>query len=74
VERAELATVEVNPLLPSGTWRWFALDRIPYHGKMLAIVWDQDGTKFGKGKGLAVYADGRVIARSPQLGRVAGRL
>jgi hypothetical protein len=64
------ATVEVNPLLPAGKWQWFCLDRIPYHGKLLTIVWDEAGTKFGKGKGLRVFADGKEIARAPQLGRV----
>jgi hypothetical protein len=66
------ATVEVNPLLPRGTWDWFALDRVPYHGRMLSIVWDRAGTKFGKGKGLAVFADRREIARSPDLRRITG--
>ncbi len=67
-------TVEVNPLLPEGTWDWFALDRVPYHGRELSIVWDGTGTKFGKGKGLAVFADGRSIARSADLSRTIGKL
>jgi hypothetical protein len=66
--------VEVQPLLPAGTWDWFCLDNVPYHGRSLAIVWDRTGKKFGKGTGLRVFADGKEIAHAPALGRVTGRL
>ena len=67
-------TVEVNPLVPDGTWDWFCLDNVPYHGRTLTVLWDKTGTKYGKGKGLRVLADGRQIARSDSLGRATGRL
>ena len=67
------ATVEVNPLVPPA-WASFCLDRVPYHGRMLTIVWDQTGQRYGKGKGLRVFADGRQIAFSATLGRVTGAL
>ena len=66
--------VEVNPLVPAGKWDWFCLDRVPYHGRMLTILWDHAGAKFGKGKGLRVLAGGAEIARSAELERVTGRL
>lgn len=66
--------VEVNPLLPPGTWDWFCVDRIPYHGRALTILWDKTGGKFHRGKGLRVFANGREIARSDSLARVTGRL
>jgi Mannosylglycerate hydrolase MGH1-like glycoside hydrolase domain/Glycosyl hydrolase family 65, C-terminal domain len=66
--------VEVNPLLPPGTWDWFALDDVRYAGHVLTILWDRTGERYGRGKGLRVYADGREIGRSPRLGRVTGRL
>lgn len=66
--------VEVNPLIPTGKWDWFCLDRIPYHGRMLTILWDKAGTKFAKGKGLRVLDGGKEIAHSGELGRVTGRL
>jgi len=68
------ATVEVAPLLPARTWDWFCLDRVPYHGRMLTILWDRTGARFRRGKGLAVFADGREIARGPALSRLTGRL
>lgn len=66
--------VEVSPLLPRNQWDWFCLDGIPYHGRVLTIMWDKAGTKFGKGKGLRVLAGGKEIARSAELARVTGRL
>jgi hypothetical protein len=67
-------TVVVNPLLPEGSWDWFCLDGVPYHGKSVSIIWDRTGRKFGKGAGLTVFADGRPIARRGALGRVTGRM
>lgn len=66
--------VEVNPLLPEDTWDWFALDDVRYAGRALTILWDRTGERYGRGKGLQVIADGEVIAASPSLGRLSGRL
>lgn len=68
------STVEVAPLVPAGAWEWFCVDRIPYHGRMLSILWDRTGAKFGRGQGLAVFADGREIARSRELKSVRGQI
>ena len=67
-------TVVINPLVPEQAWDYFCLDRVPYHGRMLTILWDKTGKRYGKGAGLRVYADGKEIARSDKLARVAGRL
>jgi hypothetical protein len=66
--------VEVHPLLPDDAWDWFCLDRAPYHGRELTVAWDRTGAKYGKGAGLAVYADGTLVAQSPTLARIEGRL
>jgi len=66
--------VEVNPLLPAGTWDSFCLDGVLYHGRILTILWDRTGKKYGRGMGLAVFADGKEIARSVTLSRVTGKL
>jgi hypothetical protein len=68
------ATVEVNPLVPDGTWDYFCLDRIAYHGRTLAILFDRTGLHYGKGKGLRVFADGKQIAAAGKLTRVTGPL
>ena len=66
--------LEVDPLLPEGTWPWFALDGVPYHGRRVAIVWDRDGSRFGQGAGLRVLVDGREVARAPGLRRLVAPL
>ena len=66
--------VEVNPLVPEGVWDWFCLDNVLYHGRIITIVWDRTGEKYGRGKGLRVFADGKEVARRQTLGRVTGRL
>jgi hypothetical protein len=66
--------VEVHPLLPGGTWEWFCLDGVKYHGHTLTVIWDHDGRRYGRGKGLLVLADGKEIARAGALQRITGNL
>jgi hypothetical protein len=63
----------VNPLAPP-VWDWFALDRVPYHGRELSILWDRTGERFQRGKGLRIFAGGKEIAHSATLTRITGRL
>jgi hypothetical protein len=67
-------TVQVHPLLPDDAWDWFCLDGVPYHGYTLTVLWDRNGTKYGKGKGLHVFADGRSVATADELTSVTGEL
>ena len=64
------ATVEVNPLLPEGTWEYFCLDGVPYHGRMLTILYDKTGKRYGKGSGLRILADGKEIGATEALGQM----
>jgi len=66
--------VLVDPLFPAETWDWFCLDNVLYHGCILTILWDRDGDKYDRGKGLRVFADGMEIATASELTRVTGRL
>lgn len=73
-------TVEVDPLVPTDAetghpaWDYFCLDGVPYHGHSLTIVWDRDGSRYGRGPGLTVWADGKQIAHSATIERVVARL
>ncbi len=66
--------VEVNPLIPDGVWDYFCLDRVPYHGRLLTILYDRTGQRYGRGPGLQILVDGKPIARAAGLGRLTGRL
>ncbi len=66
--------VEVNPLLPEGTWDWFCMDNVHYRGRALTILYDRTGARYRRGKGLRILSDGAEVASSEKLGRVTGRL
>lgn len=66
--------VEITPLLPDGTWDWFCLDGVKYHGHLLTIFWDKDGSHYSRGQGLAVLVDGKEIARGQNLAKLTGKL
>ncbi|MBN2761721.1 MAG: six-hairpin glycosidase, partial [Bacteroidales bacterium] len=59
--------IEINPLLPEGKWDWFCLDNLFYHGKKLTILWDNDGTKYNRGKGLTLFVNGVKAAHSDSI-------
>jgi hypothetical protein len=65
--------VEVEPLAPASR-DYFALDQVPYRGRRLAVLWDRTGTRYGRGPGLRVLADGKEIASLPSLGKIEARL
>ena len=60
-------SVQLKPLVPD-TWSYFAVQGVPYHGHMLTIIWDQDGTHYNAGSGLQVCQDGAPIYQSPTVG------
>jgi hypothetical protein len=60
-------TVVVNPLIPEGKWEYFCLEGVPYHGRLLTILWDKTGKRYNKGLGLCVFADNKELVRSETL-------
>lgn len=60
-------TIEIHPLIPKNKWDWFCLDNIPYHGRVLTILWDKTGEKFRKGKGYRIFADGKQVYSGSEL-------
>jgi hypothetical protein len=62
--------LEVNPLVPDGNWDYFCLDNVLYHGKMITMLYDKTGKKYGRGKGLQLFVDGRKVANSTSLQRL----
>ena len=68
------ARVSIHPLLPAGTWTYFAVDGLPYHGHILAIVYDETGKHYQRGRGLTLFVDGQKVASRPTLGPLAADL
>jgi hypothetical protein len=66
--------VEVRPLLPEGTWDYFCLDNVAYHGHRLTIVWDHTGSRYHVGQGLMLLVDGKLNAHRSTLGELKGTL
>ena len=67
-------TLELHPLLPDDAWDWFCLEGVRYRGHDVTIIWDRDGSHYGRGAGLTAWVDGRRVAHAPTLARVEGQL
>jgi hypothetical protein len=61
--------LEINPLAPQ-EWDYFALDDVNYRGRQLTILWDRDGKRYGRGKGLRILANGKEIGNAEKLSKV----
>lgn len=66
--------LELHPLLPDDAWDWFCLENVRYRGRDLTIVWDRDGSRYGRGAGLTAWADGRRAIHSATLAPATGPL
>jgi hypothetical protein len=66
-------TVEVHPLAPAD-WPYFALDGVPYQGHLLSILWDRDGMRYNRGKGLRLFVNGKEASFSPTLAPIEVKL
>lgn len=62
--------LEVNPLAPEGKWAWWCLDNVLYHGKIITIIWDKDGTRYKKGKGLSVWVNGKKAGAADTIKKI----
>lgn len=66
--------LEVNPLAPSDPadphfLKYFRLQDVAYHGRLVTIAWDADGSRYGR-QGLVVSVDGQEVAAGPALGKL----
>jgi len=70
LEMNEDGSITVDPLVPSNEWEWFCLDGVKYNGKSISVVFDKSGKKYGKKKGLSVYADGELVGFSRKMKKI----
>jgi hypothetical protein len=66
--------VVLHPLVPAGSWKYFALDGLPYHGHLLTIYYDLDGSRYHRGSGLHILCGGQTIAKADGLQPLTGSL
>jgi hypothetical protein len=59
----------VNPLIPS-EWNYFCLENVMYKGHSITILYDSDGNKYGQGKGLSVFVDGTLKAKTDKIEKI----
>ena len=57
----------IKPLAIPSSWDYFAVENFPYHGHLVTVIWDKDGSRYNQGKGLSVYVDGKVATTSDSL-------
>lgn len=53
-------SVVVRPLAPKA-WDWWCVDGIRYWGHDFTVLFDHDGSRYGRGRGLVILKDGRVL-------------
>ena len=68
--------LEVDPLVPGDAagLSYFTLQDVPYHGHLVTVVFDATGTRRHHGRGLFLYADGRLLAHADHLAKLSAQL
>lgn len=65
--------LEINPLIPADAQsvnaiNYFCLENVEYHGHLVTILYDRDGSHYRKGTGLSAYVDGQLALAASPLG------
>lgn len=68
-EEEDVLTVE--PLFGESDLAYFCADGILYHGHAVSVLWDRDGTRYGRGAGMSVYVDGACVYKGDGLEKVS---
>lgn len=55
-----------EPLFGEEDLAWFCADGIRHKDRYITLLWDRDGTRYGKGRGLKLYVDGEEKATAPE--------
>lgn len=54
-------TLVLKPLVPP-EWTYFAIENLPYHGALLTMIWDKDGSHYGNcSAGFNIFANGQLF-------------
>ena len=66
--------VTAQPLFAPEDLPWLCIDGIRHGDRYITLLWDRDGTRYGKGPGLRLLIDGIEKAASPTLTRLEAQL
>jgi hypothetical protein len=55
-------TLLVSPIIPSN-WTYFAIENVAYHGHLVTVLYDAEGTRYNCGASFCVFADGDSIVK-----------
>lgn len=58
-------TLVLHPVIPD-SWTWYAIENLPYHGHLVTILYDEDGTRYSQGSGLTIFVDGVITHNGPE--------
>ncbi|KAI1340327.1 Six-hairpin glycosidase-like protein [Xylariaceae sp. FL0016] len=50
-------TLRISPIIPEN-WTFFALENVAYHGHLVTVLYDKDGSRYNAGKAMSVFVDG----------------
>jgi hypothetical protein len=54
--------LEIAPIVPKN-WKYFAIESLPYHGHLITVLYDADGSRYKCGASLCVYVDGVQVLK-----------
>jgi len=67
-------TAEADPWLPGRPWDCCYLAGVPYHGRMVRILYDKRGNRYGKRRGLRIRTDGNEVGMCVTVRRLTTQL
>jgi hypothetical protein len=47
-----------------GAPAWWCVDGVQVAGRAVTVLWDEDGSRYGRGPGLSVLLEGQLAAHS----------
>lgn len=66
-------TLQVNPIIDDSI-TYFRAEQVPYHGHLISVQYDADGSRYNQGRGLRVEVDGNVVASSETVSRLTANV
>jgi hypothetical protein len=51
---------QLFPITPKN-WSYFAIENLAYHGHLVTVLYDADGTRYNNGSGLSIFVDGPKV-------------